>query len=162
VAPLLVGEVLSRLQLNRLGVPEELLANSGVRPAGIGAAVRGLTARGWRAPSEAEWEFVARAAADSLDDVAPPTTPADRLLSELGNTPELCRDSWHPTWEGAPHDASPWGDGHEVTRGGGHGTRYTGWTASPAWTECVWPSRSQIASSPRPVRVRPVVGLPRE
>jgi hypothetical protein len=159
VSTLLVGELLSALQLHRLGVGEALLSPLGVRPAGVGAALRGLTIQGWRLPSEAEWEFVARAAMDSLDDEAPPLRPALRFLPELGSGLELCRDSWHPTWQGAPEDAGAWGEGHEVLRGGGNGVLYTAWTAAPAWSECVLPSRRPVAGAPRTLGVRPVASL---
>jgi hypothetical protein len=171
--PLLVGEPAGRHLLHRLGVPESSLHNWGVRPAGVGAALRGLAQVGLRAPSEAEWEFVVRAAMDDLDDGAPRRLPppdfvASSLgaefegrgfLTTLGRSVELCRDSWHPSWEGAPGDAGAWGEGHEVVRGGGPGSLYTGSFGSDAWTECVWPSRRRVAAEPGPVLVRPVASL---
>ena len=157
--PVLVGEVLTEWQLRKLGVPGELVAAGGLRPAGVGAALKALAAVGLRFPSEAEWEFAARAAADDLDDEAPPTSPELRFLPDLGAGAELCRDSWHPDWTRAPAGAEAWGEGHEVVRGGGQGSRYTGWLARGAWTECVWPARRQLSASPAPVRARPFASL---
>jgi hypothetical protein len=159
VPPVLVGEVLTEWQLRKLGVPGELLAAGALRPAGVGAALKALGAVGLRFPSEVEWEFTVRAAADDLDDQAPPTQPELRFLPDLGAGPELCRDSWHPDWTQAPGGAEAWGEGHEVVRGGGQGSRYTGWLAKGAWTECVWPSRRQLSAAPGPVRVRPFASL---
>ncbi len=156
VPSLLVGEVLSALHLHRLGVSEAQLTPFGIRATGIGATLKGLTAVGWRVPSEVEWEFAVRAAVDSLDDAAPPVTATLRFLSDMGARTELCRDSWHPTWEGAPNSSEGWGDGHEVLRGGGGGASFSLWSAPASWGECVWPSRRQI-STQRPIAIRPVI-----
>lgn len=135
VPTLLVGEPLSAPQLLRLLVPESLVDDWGVRPAGLNATLKGLTREGWRSPSEVEWEYVARAAMDSLDDEPCPLQPAMRFLPTFGARFELCRDSWHPNWAGAPTDSRSWGDGHGVVRGGAR------WAEPAAWAECVWPSR---------------------
>jgi hypothetical protein len=156
VPTLLVGEALSALHLHRLGVPEGHLTPFGVRAGGLSAALRGLTRVGWRAPSEVEWEFVVRAAADTLDDRSPPVSAAPRFLADMGARTELCRDSWHQSWEGAPVSSAGWGEGHEVLRGGGGGSSLALWSAPPSWGECVWPSRRMV-SAQRPIAIRPVV-----
>jgi hypothetical protein len=159
VPSLLVGELLSAHQLHTLGVHEDVLAAWGIRAAGLGATLRGLTRMGWRAPSEVEWEFAVRAAMDSLDDSAPPVQPAMRFLTDMGARVELCRDSWHADWTGAPLDPGGWGDGHEVLRGGGGGASFAWWTAPAAWAECIWPARRSVTSSTRPLAIRPFVSF---
>jgi formylglycine-generating enzyme required for sulfatase activity len=95
--------------------------------------------KAYRLPSEAEWEYACRAgsvstvfpAASSLDpadanflydesglEVGPgaPTPPgrfpanAFGLLDMLGNVCEWTADLWHPGFEDAPADGSPWMD----------------------------------------------------
>lgn len=149
VPTLLVGEPLSAPQLIRLSVPEALVDDWGVRPAGLNATLKGLTREGWRSPSEVEWEYVARAAMDSLDDQPCPMQPAMRFLPSFGARFELCRDSWHPSWVGAPTDSRSWGDGHGVVRGGAR------WAEPAAWAECLWPSRRSLTGLSL-VAIRPV------
>ncbi len=99
----------------------------------------------FRLPSEAEWEYACRAGsaarwsfgddADELDacawtcenasgrthPVAQKRPNAWGLHDMHGNVCEWCEDHWHPTYEGAPADGSPWldeGPGQRVTRGG--------------------------------------------
>jgi hypothetical protein len=96
---------------------------------------------------------------DSLDDAAPPRSPAMRLLSELGARYELCRDSWHEDWTNAPRSHVAWGEGHQVLRGGGGGQWFASWASPPAWGECLAPTRTNVAGSSRPIAVRPWVSL---
>lgn len=157
VPAMLVGEVLSGHQLQRLGVPESVITPWGVRAAGVGAALVALARIGWRAPSEVEWEFALRAGMDSLDDTQAPTAPTLRLFHEMGARLELCRDSWHPDWNLAPATSEPWGEGHEVLRGQGKGSRLVRWGAPAGWAECLWSGRHALAQAREPVAIRPWV-----
>ena len=98
---------------------------------------------GYRLPSEAEWEYAARAGkptarfwGDSFDGAADyahsdpsGTAPVDKrqpngfgLHDMLGNVWEWCADSWHENYEQAPADGSVWtttdSDVLRVLRGG--------------------------------------------
>lgn len=95
-----------------------------------------LRARGWRLPSEAEWELQWRV--------------ARRLVPlEFGQV-ELCADAWHVGYEGAPTDGRPWGAGAEVVRE---------WDQVGASVEAVMPSRRPVRSASI-TQVRPVIDLP--
>lgn len=95
-----------------------------------------LRTRGWRLPSEAEWELQWRV--------------ARRLAPlEFGQV-ELCADEWHVGYEGAPTDGRPWGTGAEVVRE---------WDQFGASVEAVMPSRRPVRSASI-TQVRPVIDLP--
>lgn len=87
-----------------------------------------LTDSGFRLPSEAEWEWVARDGGRFafVLDAAQRSLRKEELVSRFGlaglGLPQWVEDDWHPNYEGAPSDSKPWvdsaGDKSGVQRAG--------------------------------------------
>ncbi len=98
--------------LREVRVPAHLCATEPVAFEGRGWLLRDavprlrswLDARGWRLPSECEWEAQWALGPD-----------AGLTFGAMG---ELCLDDWHASYQGAPSDASPWGTGAELVKTG--------------------------------------------
>lgn len=123
VSPFAFGRnVLTLGQLAKLGRPRD--EGDTVAARGAAALVRGF---GFRLPSEAEWEYVARegrAATFVRGAAATWFDGADLRTETLGGARDLgfCEwvaDRWHKTYAGAPRTSAAWtaGEGELVCRG---------------------------------------------
>ncbi len=148
--------------LRKLGLDEARLASSGFHRVLVGAVLRAVTRLGWRAPSEADWEYAVRAVADTVDDAAPLRSAPSRLMHlpwrRMGEHYELCSDDFHESLAGYPAEGGR-GRGHAVVRGRGNGRTFVGWSEAAAWSEAVWPGRASLASVTQSISFRPWVDL---
>lgn len=155
-AALVAASPLLFTQLKKLGLDETRLGSAGFSATQVGQVLSEITRRGWRAPSEAEWEFALRASCGDIGDGVAPSFDALDSRSTMGERLELCRDDFHQTLAGYPEHGSH-GAGHEVVRG--RTTTYIRGTNSPAWNEALWPGRGRLADVSGHVAFRPWVDL---
>jgi formylglycine-generating enzyme required for sulfatase activity len=128
----------------------------------------------FRLPSEAEWEYAARAGTTTLTFRGDDKPGEDQLLDDfgdeqqiaaaenpfglvaMGSAGELCADVWIPGFAGAPSDAYPrTGDGPRVVRGGA--ADVYPWQGCDEWLLLLASTRYEHADF---TAVRPVAQLP--
>ncbi len=139
-----------------------------------------------RLPSEAEWEYACRAgtssrfsSGDSTDDLRSVgwfkgnsrkgVAAVGRLSANPwgfhdmhGNAWELCQDTWHPSYEGAPRSSGPWTSTpsrKRSCRGGSYASPAGDCTSSAR--EGVWPNYSRSDIGFRIVMLRLQRSIPR-
>ncbi|GAA0927334.1 hypothetical protein GCM10009549_49380 [Streptomyces thermoalcalitolerans] len=132
-----------------------------------------LEAMPFRLPSEAEWEYAARAGTTTLtfrgdgrpdedqvlDDFADEerTAAAENAfgLAAMGSANEICADVWIPHFTDAPRDARPrTGDGPRVVRGGAGDL--SPWQGCDEWLLLLSATRSEFQDF---TAVRPVASM---
>lgn len=150
IAPALVADSpLLFLVLKKFGLDETKLTSWGFAPTQLSMLLRAVTVRGWRAPSEAEWEYALRTTSGDHSD-------GGRIEGDdsFGVHHELCRDDFAETLAGYPERGSR-GNGHEVLRGRTLAPSFVSrWNA-----EVLWPGRSRLADVSGHIAFRPWVDL---
>nr|MDQ3368151.1 formylglycine-generating enzyme family protein [Myxococcota bacterium] len=129
----------------------------------------------FRAPSEAEWEHLARGGRRGEPTFRGPSVPdtaawfeATRDLSERGSNafgmwelgfhPELCADAFHPTHDGLPTNGSPRiGPGPRTSRGGA--AQLYPWQGCGEWRLLLTAMRAPHTSWPYALCVRPTISV---